>query len=134
MRPGAEWDLKPTLQRELLLRKDNPSGYITQLEEGGPEYYYDVWGNINFGLVASAANFNEDDLLEGAGLAQIPTTLLRGGLPVREPGVVGWRAWDDPRDQVAVQIGFKLWHQYGLAVNPWDIVQAVEQTPGLEGY
>ena len=136
VRQGGEWDPKPLLQREF--GKEEESTYWNQLREGGPEYYYDVWGNVEYGYLGTAAAFSEDALLEGAGAEQIGSDigyavrhLSPGFLPRRTPGVAGWRAWDHPPDQVGIRIGIDLWNTYNLTITPMDIIQAVERTPGL---
>jgi hypothetical protein len=129
VRPGGEWDLKPIIQRTCYARLR--SAYWTQLESEGPEYYYDVWGNVNFGFVAMAGGFVADEALDGAGTAQFWTDLLRLKWPQRTPGVSGDRAYDDPADQIGIQLGFELWETYGLNVTPQNIVDAVKRTPGL---
>jgi hypothetical protein len=40
-------------------------------------------------------------------------------------------SWDDPSDNAAIQIGIRLWEQYGLAVRPADIYLAVLEEPRL---
>ena len=136
IRQGGEWDPKPFLVKELRKTKKDP--YWSQLREGGPEYYYDVWGNIEYGYLGTAAAFSEDALLEGAGAEQIVSSIGYaisrrdpGLLPRRAPGIGGLRAWDDPADQTGTQIGIDLWNTYNLTLTPMDIIQAVERTPGL---
>ena len=43
---------------------------------GGFNYYHDIWSNIHYGYVGTAAGFTESELLDGAGLKQIVTDLL----------------------------------------------------------
>jgi hypothetical protein len=69
-------------------------------------YYYDIWSNIHFGYVGSAAGFTESELLDGAGAEQIISTLIGGGLP--EKTTEGLRGWDDEPDRVSVKTGIAL--------------------------
>ncbi|MBK9093142.1 MAG: hypothetical protein IPM84_10225 [Anaerolineae bacterium] len=77
-------------------------------------------------------------MLEGAGAEQIGSSLgytvkerSLEYLPRRTSGVQGWRAFDDPADQIGIQIGIDLWNTYNLTLTPMDIIEAIERTPGL---
>ena len=77
-------------------------------------------------------------MLEGAGAEQIGSSLgytvkerSLEYLPRRTSGVQGWRAFDDPADQIRIQIGIDLWNTYNLTLTPMDIIDAIERTPGL---
>jgi RHS repeat-associated protein len=128
VRQGGPWDPKPEIGRGF--------GYLEEIE--GDKYYYDIWGNIMFGYLGTSAGFSESELLEGAGLEQVGSSIayaisLRDPdyLPKREPGVSGARAWDDPVDQIASQIGINLWNSYGLYVTPMNIMQAITSEPRI---
>ena len=136
VRQGGEWDPKPLLMKEL--SKENEDPYWSQLWEGGAEYYYDVWGNIEYGYLGTAAGFSEDALLDGAGAEQIGSSIgyaikyqSSEFLPRRVPGVKGLRAWDHPADQAGIRIGIDLWNTYNLTITPMDIIQAIKRTPSL---
>ncbi|MFZ1627425.1 MAG: polymorphic toxin type 44 domain-containing protein, partial [Anaerolineae bacterium] len=62
VRQGGEWDPKPKLVAKF---GDVPTTYENRLQEGGPAYYYDVWGNIEYGYLGTASAFSGDALLEG---------------------------------------------------------------------
>ena len=135
VRQGGEWDPKPKLVAKF---GDVPTTYENRLQEGGPAYYYDVWGNIEYGYLGTASAFSGDALLEGAGAEQIGSSLgytvkerSLEYLPRRTSGVQGWRAFDDPADQIGIQIGIDLWNTYNLTLTPMDIIDAIERTPGL---
>jgi hypothetical protein len=66
--------------------------------------YYDIWSNIHFGYAGSAAGFEEGVLLDGAGLEQIGTDLLRRRWPTRSQGVQGLRAYDDKSDRASISM------------------------------
>jgi len=71
-------------------------------------------------------------LTGGAGIEQIGSDLVSRKLPHRSPGADNWAAsWDEPSDNEAIQIGIRLWDQYGLAVRPADLYLAVLEGPRL---
>jgi RHS repeat-associated protein len=133
--PGHEWD---------------PKGGIFQFTNqyshkiGDWWYYYDIWGNMMFGYLGSAAGFQEWELLNGAGMVQIPTDLYDAFrrrdpvcLPIPRPWYniyLPW-AWDHPHDRVTARIGIALWKQYDISLQTRDIIHAIvdagDQIPRL---
>jgi Bacterial toxin 44 len=107
VRQDGIWDHKPIIAKRFHPR--NPGGqqhwhlYNTTL------YYYDVWSNVHYGFVGKAAGFSDSVLLDGAGLEQIGSTLLRFSRPQRDATVSGLRAWDDPHDRAGVEMGISLY-------------------------
>lgn len=107
VRQDGIWDHKPIIARRFHPR--NPGGqqhwhlYNTTL------YYYDVWSNVHYGFVGKAAGFSDSVLLDGAGLEQIGSTLLRFTRPQRDATVSGLRAWDTPNDRAGVEMGISLY-------------------------
>jgi hypothetical protein len=75
---------------------------------GGTAYYYDVWSNVHYGYAGTAAGFSESTLLDGAGLEQIGSDLLRSRWPKGTDGVKGLRRFDGLSDRVAIMVGIKL--------------------------
>lgn len=71
-------------------------------------YYYDVWSNIHYGYVGRACGFSKSELLDGAGLEQIVSDLLRLKLVKAAPEVKGLRRFDHGQDRVAVELGISL--------------------------
>jgi len=142
VRQGGEWDLKPKIEQQGRQHgSDEHTIHWNQIEPDGPEYYYDIWANIDFGYLGEASGFSANILLEGAGLEQIGSSIGYAlayrdpaRLPKRAPGVEGLRAWDPPPDQKGIQIGINLWNTYALSVRPEDIFGAIKQTQGLESY
>ena len=67
--PRRPWDYKVHLWRAL----DD-----TWTDYGGVTYFYDVWGNINFGYVGRAARFTHRELLLGAGFGQLLSDVRPG--------------------------------------------------------
>ncbi len=107
-------------------------------EVGGDWYYDDIWGNIMYGYLGAAAGFSSSELLNGAGMEQVGSSIGYAAnyrdpayLPTRQAGVPGLAAWDDPADQVTAQLGVSLWNTYGLEMTPMDVVLAVTGEPGI---
>lgn len=105
------------------------------------KFVYDVWGNIMFGYLGKAAGFDEGELLDGAGVEQIGSSIGSAAarldpslLPKPTSGAVWPRAWDDPADQVGSQLGFELWDTYDLTITPMDLIEAIKRSPGLTTY
>ncbi len=131
----GNWDHKPVLYpRERAQPSPVPEipktgGWSTV---GSRLYYFDIWSNIHYGYVGRASGFSQPELTGGAGLEQIGSNWVRGLPSHRSPGADNWLAsWDDPSDNAAIQIGIRLWEQYGLAVRPADIYLAVLEEPRL---
>ena len=125
--PGHQWDPKGGIFRQTHEHSHQIGHYW---------YYYDIWGNIMFGYLGTAAGFHEWELLNGAGLVQIPTDLYDtftgrdvGCLPIPRPWYslyLPW-AWDHPHDRVAVRIGIRLWRAYDIRLQTQHIIDAIEQ-------
>jgi len=122
VRQEGPWDPKPDIGKEY--------GFSQQV--GDAWLYYDIWGNVMFGYLGAASGFSESELLDGAGLEQIGSSMGYAiqqrdpsYLPKRQPGTSGLRAWDDPVDQITTQIGINLWNAYGLDVTPQQVIQEI---------
>ena len=94
VRSGGPWDHKPILAQMLGLKQDNDFFFPIR-GDTDHEYYYDIWSNIHFGFVGTAAGWSARDLQEGAAVAD---------------WLVGR---NDPVDVITVQIGIDLWNRYG---------------------
>ncbi len=135
----GNWDHKPILYPENP-QQQSPvpkivwhKGWSTV---GSTLYRFDIWSNIHYGYVGRATGFSQPELTGGAGVEQIGSDLYNYGhthqWPHRSPRADNWAAsWDDPSDNAAIQIGIRLWDQYGLAVKPADIYLAVLEEPRL---
>ena len=121
------WDPKP------YIRTHGWPRYSHQI--GDYWYYYDIWGNIMFGYLGTAAGFSDSELLEGAGLEQIGSAIgtcmsrsIRRDpctLPCRERGVTGLKAWDHPHDRVTAKIGIRLWKERDINLQTHDLINAI---------
>ena len=129
VRQDAEWDHKPKIRHRFLSATNNSHVWFTY---GTTDYYYDIWSNIHYGYVGLAAGFDEDTLLDGAGLEQVGTDLLRRRWPSRSLGVQGLRAYDEPSDRVSISMGVALYRMVPAQVTPAHLVRTILMTPGLE--
>ncbi|MDA1016020.1 MAG: polymorphic toxin type 44 domain-containing protein [Planctomycetota bacterium] len=119
----AEWDHKPTIRSRFNPR--HPGGIQTWHVYGNEEFYYDIWSNIHYGYVGVACGFSESMLLDGAGMEQIGSTLLRWDWPKRSPGVAGMRAFDDASDRESIRIGIRLYQTTPNNLTSNAVLQAV---------
>lgn len=104
------WDHKPTLQTMY--------NNVVWHKQGNYAYFYDIWSNIHYGYIGSAAGFSENLLLDGAGLEQIGSDLYRQAQdsenfhgPYKTDGIEGLRAWDDVSDRISIGIGMELYKE-----------------------
>lgn len=105
------WDHKPKL-----LKRYNG---IAWHKHGKYNYFHDIWSNIHYGYIGVAAGFPQSILLDGAGLEQIGSDLVRKVAewenrpgPHRSADVEGLRAWDDVADRQSIMIGIKLYQAH----------------------
>jgi hypothetical protein len=82
------------------IRGGNDSGSY-----GRWEYSYDVWSNIHYGFIGTAAGFDAETLHGKGGLNGIPSADVLIGV-------------DDPEDIEAEQIGTDLWQSYHTRITP----------------
>lgn len=107
VRQNGIWDHKPIIARRFNPR--NPGGPQHWHQYNTTLYYYDVWSNVHYGYVGKAAGFSDSVLLDGAGLEQIGSTLLRLSRPQRDATASGLRAWDAPEDRAGIEMGIQLY-------------------------
>jgi hypothetical protein len=103
---NAEWDHKPKIRAKFVSRITGSGVWRVRDDT---KYFYDVWSNVHYGYVGRVAGFSESILLDGAGLEQIGSMLVKLKQPIRSPRVNGLRAFDDPPDRAAITIGVKLY-------------------------
>jgi len=106
VRDHAMWDHKPKLQRKFNL-KDSDDYYFPIRGDTEHEYFYDIWSNIHYGFVGSAANFDADTLHKYA----------------ESRGVGAGKT--DEGDKLSVQIGIDLWHKYQLQLTKLDLINEI---------
>lgn len=103
---GGPWDHKPKLAQMLDLGEANDY-YFPIRGDDQHEYFYDIWSNIHYGYVGSAAGFTSGTLQGGAALGDWFT------------GV------NDKGDEISVQIGIDLWNQYSTNLTAAQLQQAI---------
>ena len=107
--PENKWDHKPPINRKFGMWCFDPATKT--------EYYGDIWSNVHYGYIGLSVGFGEHTLKMGAGVAQA----LKSGLvdtfgsECKKSGgaLACLPAFDDPKDQVSIKIGFELWKTYG---------------------
>jgi hypothetical protein len=125
---GAEWDHKPKLIKKFVSPTTGSGAWHTY---GKREYYYDIWSNIHYGYVGKACGFSDSTLLDGAGLEQIGTDIVRMRWPSGASGVRGLRRFDDFSDRLSITMGVQLYSVFPSGVSPANLMSRVLGTPGL---
>jgi hypothetical protein len=125
---SADWDHKPKLFKRFYSPTTNSHVWFVYNKDA---YYYDLWSNIHYGYVGSAAGFSEAILLDGAGLEQIGSDILRGRFPRGTDGVTGLRRFDDAQDRNAIFLGISLYGLYPQGLSARTLLQQIVHTPGL---
>jgi hypothetical protein len=95
------------------------------------------WSPLNWQQFVALSQSAHDRLAVPAGDAPFAeasdaSTVSPMAVQQAAPGVMGARRFDQPSDQVGIQIGINLWNTYRLAVKPEDIVWAIQAAPGLD--
>jgi hypothetical protein len=125
---NAEWDHKPKLR----LKFPSPTSHTRVWHTyDSSQYYYDIWSNVHYGYVGKAAAFSDDVLLDGAGLEQIGTDILRRRWPTYTSGVSGLRKWDDDSDRAAISLGIELFDLVPSHVSAQALVSSILMTADL---
>jgi len=106
VRDHAMWDHKPKLEDKFGL-KESDDYYLPIRGDTEHEYFYDIWSNIHYGYVGSAAGFDSDTLHKYA-----------------ESGGPGAGKTDDG-DKLSLQIGIDLWNKYRLNLTKSDVINEI---------
>ena len=112
--PGGPWDHKHAISRQ----------FGSTQEVDGNQYEMDEWSNIHYGYVGRSLGFTDDELLWGAGGAQLgdevwkalPGTTRKvtpGYFPKLAKGDLFETYLDNSGDPRAIAFGAYLWDQYG---------------------
>lgn len=125
----AEWDHKPYIRKTF--RPAVPAGEQVWHAYDNYLYYYDIWSNIHYGYVGMACGFTKSELLDGAGLEQIGTDLLRRRLPDANDNIKGLRAYDDPSDRESISIGISLYQKNPSHVTSQSILSAIKNAKDI---
>lgn len=122
VRQNGVWDHKPKIRSRFHPRATPTQEYHIY---GNTLYFYDVWSNIHYGYVGRAAGFSETQLLDGAGVEQFWSEVLKGERPVRSVSIAGPRAWDHPEDRAGIRIGMRLYAWSPAGVTAQQLLQEV---------
>jgi hypothetical protein len=127
--PGCVWDHKPDirgargnqgLENYSVLRPSGPGKAPTRgvfHKYKNHDYFYDVWSNIHYGYVGKVAGFTDNELLDGAGLAQLISDIRQGKAKVYDKKAFpGMQSFDDLPDQANIKLGIRLFQ--GTGGNP----------------
>ncbi|WP_110189790.1 polymorphic toxin type 44 domain-containing protein [Pokkaliibacter plantistimulans] len=123
----SRWDHKPVISRCFHLRDP-----VKQEFHGwkGRRYFYDIWSNIHYGFIGTAAGFSAPALLDGAGLEQIGSDVLRHRLPKRKAPLAGTlRDFDDANDRLSIQIGINLYRKFPGGPSASVLVSSILNSP-----
>ena len=127
VRQDGPWDHKPIIARDF--HPAVPGGEQQwHLYTDGMVYYYEVWSNVHYGYVGKASGFSNSVLLDGAGLEQIGSSLGRFTRPQRDSTTSGMRAWDDPHDRAAIEIGIALYRNHSRNLTTRMVLDAVTRS------
>ncbi|KAA5604565.1 hypothetical protein F1188_15230 [Roseospira marina] len=95
----------------------------------GKSYGFDIWSNVHYGYVGRAAGFWTYVLKAGAGHAQLQAGTSPPGYWSRRFKRIGdadfLAAFDDPKDQAAIELGARLWDTYGKTLTVQQLIDAV---------
>ena len=117
--PGAVWDHKTPIRRLF-----TQPGVILPLREHvikGQVYTSDTWSNIHYGYVGKAIGFTDEELLYGAGTAQLLHEAVQG-FPNQQynqylmSGDAFETYFDNGNDPAFIQFGIYLWDKYGSSL------------------
>jgi hypothetical protein len=126
VRTGGPWDHKRHLSTTY--------GVWTDDTATSTSFNYDIWSNIHYGFIGKACGFTEWVLLAGAGAAQVMAGTVPGGYWARRFATFGdadvFAAFDDPKDQAAIRVGFSLYSSFGSSLTSADILSAVRGAAG----
>ncbi|GIG71382.1 polymorphic toxin type 44 domain-containing protein [Phytomonospora endophytica] len=117
VRPGGPWDHKGPIGEYLGVGGDDIANQYVNVPGTDYQVRYDLWSNIHYGYVGSAAGFGASTLIEGASL----------------PGA----GRSESADDFAMQMGIDLWNEYGDDMTEADleafIVDSLGDLHDLEG-
>ena len=124
---GADWDYKEDITEEFGSWACDKNNKII--------YNFDIWSNIHYGYIGLATGFPKWDLLAGAGVAQARANTVPDGYWKRRLEVLGdadfLAAFDDPKDQEAIKIGFNLWEEDAENIKQNDILAKIRANQKL---
>lgn len=126
VKTGGAWDHKrPILERY------GKWGYDAEQDRS---YSYETWSNIHYGYVGRASGFDAWTLRAGAGAAQLMDGHSPPGYWDRRFETIGdadvFAAFDESEDQAAIDVGIRLWEEFGDDVTEEDLMRALRDASG----
>jgi hypothetical protein len=113
--PKCQWDHKPRIRKMLEEQGGKKLFKLGWHKYGQHDYYFDIWSNIHYGCVGTAIGFCRDELIDGAGVAQIGSDVYehikKREWPTTQNHVENgpWPASaDDIPDNISVRLGIDL--------------------------
>ncbi|MET0341210.1 MAG: polymorphic toxin type 44 domain-containing protein [Polyangiales bacterium] len=97
VRAGADWDHKPKLRDQFGMSLDYPDTLYADLPEGRRELFYDVWSNVHYGFVGTAAGISPTELQTAANISD---------------GVTGV---NDEADRITIGLGIEIARKHAVA-------------------
>lgn len=92
-------------------------------------YSYETWSNIHYGYVGRAVGIDAWTLRAGAGAAQYMDGNSPSGYWDRRLDNIGdadvLAAFDEAEDQAAIDIGIRLWEEFGTELTEQDLMRAL---------
>ena len=116
-----DWDHKPYILKTFNFKNLKKPQIYHKL--GDFNYYHDIWSNIHYGYVGTAAGFTESELLDGAGSEQIVSKLLKFKLPHKT--AKGLRGFDDSSDRTSISIGIELYKKDPNNISALDVLEKI---------
>jgi hypothetical protein len=117
-----DWDHKPYILKTFNFKNMKEPQKRHKL--GDFNYYHDIWSNLHYGYVGTAAGFSESELLDGAGIEQIVTDLIvRFKLPRNNAKML--RGFDGPSDRTSISIGIELYKKDPNNITSLDILERI---------
>ncbi len=101
VKEDAVWDHKPKLKEKFV--KGSDDYYFPIRNDTEHEFFYDIWSNVHYGFVGSAAGFDSITLHKYASMSSIGA------------------GKEDEGDYLSVQIGIDLWNKYDLELAPSNV-------------
>jgi hypothetical protein len=123
VKTGGDWDYEEYIG-------DNYSRWSCDLLNK-EKYPTAIWSNIHYGYLGLAVGFKKEELLNGAGIAQVKEGFdnLPEGYFKRIFEEIGdtdfLAALDDPKDQESIKIGFELWESQGEDLTVENIIEII---------
>ena len=117
------WDYKPYIRKTY--------GQWSYDASTNTHFNFDIWSNIHYGYIGNSVGFSKWILKSGAGYAQLSARNNPENYWKRRLNKIGDSdfliAFDDPKDQVAIEVGMFLWDKHQLNITTNKVLSIVRQ-------